>query len=1246
MVTVQDIGLQLTKSVKELAEWNFPFSQTLERYCSLFNTTSNKSFGEAGLVLQSSTAVYVHRVDSLWHKIEYFRDIFSTYEHEEVTKNTTKKKDRRSDVRFQEYKTIIFDGDLDKNIDIKRNPAMHDAVKSKSRRFTQLEKGIAQHISTDICDVNGEAIGKKYDFQCNQNTSTDRVVLVNEFASQDFYCRDDSAREKSPLSSSRSRVSESLESSFNTLVADSTVHDDENNDDDDENNDDPAEDNSELVSSFDLSQQDLCLSRNTNDNTPMETMDTLSDTCHNVNLSLSETCLITPSTTNSPIATTIDNAILPNNKTSDTICMNNNIKKNLDVCSLLDSPPESIHSKERTSSTDDSTNLQNDANEEQSNAKLHIDAIESTPNRNRGSKTRARSTVKSTSKSLKRKLLVPQKRNVKRRILAHTFEEPNPSHADGPNMFKQNLRTCLKYIREHDPLQYDDVTNVTLDCLGFRLRVNTESDANANDDVTTTSNDDAASEFYSPEPVGVSPPPDENFCDTWFRSNSSSFLPENVDRWHELMQPKLREFDAIENFCRSSAKYCPPGLPGTPGNPGPRGEPGLPGIQGVMGPTGPSGPPGHPGVRGPKGDIGPPGFDGRDGIPGEPGLDGIPGRNGFDGLPGANGKAGINGSPGLSGRNGTDGRPGQMGPQGPPGLRGEVGPPGRPGASGKDGEPGIQAWKVNINDHSLTDILIPPSIVEFTPPLNTSNVISVQEGSNIRLRCIASGKPQPIIQWTKIDGSMIPMGTWRVNSVNGSTLNISVVNREHMGVYACNADNGILPAKSKKFNLQVRFSPFIRIRNNIVLVRNQSPATLECEVEAFPEAIVYWERILGDGRRIKITDRHRTEVYDKRDNYKLKMKLRITRVTAAEHGIYYCVARNDLNVTKGSFIVDDDLKDIERMKLGKEIHITYGQPMPPSVDQEQELCKTQETCVMCPKCPYTDITNVYVQPLISKDINATHPPPSVTEGLIEAVGKPVLKGNMDDYYGSWMHDTYRHDMPDRLWVTRNNDTFYIYEYRSKENFKNETPNQIKLPYSFQGNGHVVYNKSFFYNPQNRPTVLRFDLSPSSNNGCHQIPSTKYLNKCEIQLPDLNVNTQNFLYTHNFTYVDFNVDENGLWVIYGLSSNNTAVVKIDPVDMTMQYGWNISINHHIFGEMFIAGGMLYAVHSVTEDTMKIRFAYNLYNNTTLNMHLSFTNPYYKTTAVSYNHKTKELYTWNKGNQLAYPVKYREELAGVN
>lgn len=66
------------------------------------------------------------------------------------------------------------------------------------------------------------------------------------------------------------------------------------------------------------------------------------------------------------------------------------------------------------------------------------------------------------------------------------------------------------------------------------------------------------------------------------------------------------------------------------------------------------------------------------------------------------------------------------------------------------------------------------------------------------------------------------------------------------------------------------------------------------------------------------------------------------------------------------------MKDIEKLKLGKDLHVTFGQPMPPSVDQEQELCIQQEACTTCPKC-YTDfMDHVLVQPLAG--INATRLP--------------------------------------------------------------------------------------------------------------------------------------------------------------------------------------------------------------------------------------------------------------------------------
>jgi hypothetical protein len=74
-----------------------------------------------------------------------------------------------------------------------------------------------------------------------------------------------------------------------------------------------------------------------------------------------------------------------------------------------------------------------------------------------------------------------------------------------------------------------------------------------------------------------------------------------------------------------------------------------------------------------------------------------------------------------------------------------------------------------------------------------------------------------------------------------------------------------------------------------------------------------------------------------------------------------------------------------------------------------------------------------------------------------------------------------------------------------------------------------------------------------------------------------------------------------------------------------------------GDMFIICGVLYAVDSATEPKTKIRFALDLYTRKLLDKELDFTNPFTGTTTIGYNFYNKELYTWNLGNQLTYPVR---------
>lgn len=74
-------------------------------------------------------------------------------------------------------------------------------------------------------------------------------------------------------------------------------------------------------------------------------------------------------------------------------------------------------------------------------------------------------------------------------------------------------------------------------------------------------------------------------------------------------------------------------------------------------------------------------------------------------------------------------------------------------------------------------------------------------------------------------------------------------------------------------------------------------------------------------------------------------------------------------------------------------------------------------------------------------------------------------------------------------------------------------------------------------------------------------------------------------------------------------------------MVPQQIWNISLDHHKVGEMFIVCGVLYAVDSVTERNTSIRFAFDLYKNTLLDVNLPFANPFRKTTMIEYNQKHK-------------------------
>ncbi|XP_028044529.1 lachesin isoform X2 [Monomorium pharaonis] len=190
------------------------------------------------------------------------------------------------------------------------------------------------------------------------------------------------------------------------------------------------------------------------------------------------------------------------------------------------------------------------------------------------------------------------------------------------------------------------------------------------------------------------------------------------------------------------------------------------------------------------------------------------------------------------------------------------------------------------------EVVVPPDILDYP----TSTDMVVREGSNVSLRCEATGSPMPNITWRREDGELINLGkNQEVASIDGPVFNITKVNRLQMGAYLCIASNGVPPTVSKRIMLVVHFTPMIWIPNQLVGAQEDQQITLECNSEAFPKSINYWTR-----DNVIITNGEKYEPSFSDNVYKVHMKLMIRSIAMSDYGNYKCISKNSLGETDGS----------------------------------------------------------------------------------------------------------------------------------------------------------------------------------------------------------------------------------------------------------------------------------------------------------------------------------------------------------
>ncbi|KAK1800441.1 hypothetical protein P4O66_005677 [Electrophorus voltai] len=187
----------------------------------------------------------------------------------------------------------------------------------------------------------------------------------------------------------------------------------------------------------------------------------------------------------------------------------------------------------------------------------------------------------------------------------------------------------------------------------------------------------------------------------------------------------------------------------------------------------------------------------------------------------------------------------------------------------------------------------------YTPPLyllpgvparivNISRDITVNEGSNISLMCLAIGRPEPSIIWKYHSAR----GQRFVSE--GEYVEMTAITKEQSGSYECISSNDISPPDVRTVQVTVNYPPVIsRARSTGTPVGQRG--VLQCEASAVPLADFQWykedRRLFNGLNGVKIENKGKQSM------------LIFFNVSEADYGNYTCVAMNTLGITNASIIL-------------------------------------------------------------------------------------------------------------------------------------------------------------------------------------------------------------------------------------------------------------------------------------------------------------------------------------------------------
>ncbi|XP_022602973.1 gliomedin [Seriola dumerili] len=248
-------------------------------------------------------------------------------------------------------------------------------------------------------------------------------------------------------------------------------------------------------------------------------------------------------------------------------------------------------------------------------------------------------------------------------------------------------------------------------------------------------------------------------------------------------------------------------------------------------------------------------------------------------------------------------------------------------------------------------------------------------------------------------------------------------------------------------------------------------------------------------------------------------------------------------------------------------------------------------------------------------------PTKKNECLIKSLINPRNVTKMESTFGTWMKDTAQLN-DERIWVAEHFSGRVVKEYASIASFENNSSDVVDVRKFYYGCGHTVHNGSFYYHMAGSSSIARFDFH------------TRKLHTLSID--NALHHSLAYLLYNSKTYFKFAADENGLWLIFASSVDDSiTVAQLDQKTFSVTSYINTTYPRTKAGNAFIACGVLYVTD--TKDT-RVTFAFDLLKGKPVNVTFDLRSPGGVLAMLSYSPKDRHLYVWDQSYVRLYVVHF--------